>query len=229
MSPRSAAAFPNSRSAPEADRTAGHRQAEQSQQLLAGGALEGAEWEGYTVKEYGDPDAFGHRKKMSVAEDLSNEIKAATGEETIVSDLTYDLRSGSPDFVDRMVAATFAGMAMDAIAGGQARPDDRHQQRLLRHGRDSRSQARTAPRGRGIHVQHGALPPDVTTTSWGFRSSSRGRNRLDWKRFFSKGTPAKARGSHRSCAPASRPPSTKHRRTRSTFPPPSIPASITSS
>ena len=28
---------------------------------------EGAEWEGYTVKEYGDADAFGHRKKMSVA------------------------------------------------------------------------------------------------------------------------------------------------------------------
>ena len=38
---------------------------------------EGAEWEGYTVKEYGEPDAFGHRKKMSVAEDLSNEIKHA--------------------------------------------------------------------------------------------------------------------------------------------------------
>jgi 6-phosphofructokinase 1 len=81
---------------------------------------EGAEWEGYTVKEYGEADAFGHRKKMSVAEDLSNEIKAATGDETIVSDLTYDLRSGSPDFVDRMVAATFAGMAMDAIAEGKS-------------------------------------------------------------------------------------------------------------
>jgi 6-phosphofructokinase 1 len=80
---------------------------------------EGAEWEGYTVKEYGEPDAFGHRKKMSVAEDLSNEIKAKTGEETIVSDLTYDLRSGSPDFVDKMVAATYAGMAMDAIEAGQ--------------------------------------------------------------------------------------------------------------
>src|SRR3954452_13984094 len=81
---------------------------------------EGAEWEGYTVKEYGEPDAFGHRKKMSVAEDLSSEIKSATGEETIVSDLTYDLRSGSPDFVDRMVAATFAGMAMDALEEGKS-------------------------------------------------------------------------------------------------------------
>ena len=80
---------------------------------------EGAEWDGYTVKEYGEPDAFGHRKKMSVAEDLSSEIKAATGEETIVSDLTYDLRSGNPDFVDRMVASTFAGMAMDAIQEGK--------------------------------------------------------------------------------------------------------------
>jgi 6-phosphofructokinase 1 len=81
---------------------------------------EGAEWEGYKVKEYGEADAFGHRKKMSVAEDLSTEIKAATGEETIVSDLTYDLRSGSPDFVDRLVANTFAGMAMDAIEAGKS-------------------------------------------------------------------------------------------------------------
>ena len=76
---------------------------------------EGAEWQGYAVKEYGEADAFGHRKKMSVAEDLGDEIKRATGEETVISDLTYDLRSGSPDFVDRLVAFTFAAMAMDAL------------------------------------------------------------------------------------------------------------------
>ena len=81
---------------------------------------EGAEWQGYSVREYGEADAFGHRKKMSVAEDLSDEIKQATGEETVVSDLTYDLRSGSPDFVDRMVAFTFAGMAMDALEEGKS-------------------------------------------------------------------------------------------------------------
>jgi 6-phosphofructokinase 1 len=81
---------------------------------------EGAEWEGYQVKEYGEPDGYGHRKKMSVAEDLSSEIKRAyPSEETIVSDLTYDLRSGSADFVDRMVASTFAGMALDAIKEGR--------------------------------------------------------------------------------------------------------------
>ena len=81
---------------------------------------EGAEWLGYTVKEFGEADAFGHRKKMSVAEDLSDEIKRSTGEEMVVSDLTYDLRSGSPDFVDRMVGFTFAGMAMDALEEGKS-------------------------------------------------------------------------------------------------------------
>jgi ATP-dependent phosphofructokinase / diphosphate-dependent phosphofructokinase len=80
---------------------------------------EGARWKGYQAREYGEADAFGHRKKANVGEDLSDEIKKATGEETIVSDLTYDLRSGSPDFVDKMVASTFAGMAMDCIEQNQ--------------------------------------------------------------------------------------------------------------
>jgi 6-phosphofructokinase len=80
---------------------------------------EGAEWEGYQVREYGDADAFGHRHKANVGEDLSDEIKTATGEETLVSELTYDLRSGSPDFVDKMVASTFAGMAMDCVEKGE--------------------------------------------------------------------------------------------------------------
>ena len=80
---------------------------------------EGAGWKGYEVREYGEADAFGHRKKANVGEDLSDEIKKATGEETIVSDLTYDLRSGTPDFVDKIVASTFAGMAMDCIDAGQ--------------------------------------------------------------------------------------------------------------
>ena len=39
---------------------------------------EGARWEGYTVQEYGEPDAFGHRKKMSVGEALAAEIGKRT-------------------------------------------------------------------------------------------------------------------------------------------------------
>lgn len=80
---------------------------------------EGAEWEGYEVKHYGDADAFGHRKKANVGEDLSDEIKKASKEETVVSDLTYDLRSGDPDFVDKMVAGTFGNMAFDAVLEGK--------------------------------------------------------------------------------------------------------------
>jgi 6-phosphofructokinase 1 len=80
---------------------------------------EGAEWEGYALQEYGEPDAYGHRKKASVAESLADEIRRRVGEETIVSDLTYDLRSGDPDFMDKLVALTFGNMAYDAILEGK--------------------------------------------------------------------------------------------------------------
>ena len=81
---------------------------------------EGAKWEGYTVQEYGEPDAFGHRKKASIGEALSTEISRRTGEESIVSDLTYDLRSGDPDFVDKLIAANFGNLAMDAVFAGKS-------------------------------------------------------------------------------------------------------------
>jgi 6-phosphofructokinase 1 len=81
---------------------------------------EGAQWEGYQVQEYGEPDAYGHRKKASVAESLADEVKRRTGEETIVSDLTYDLRGGEPDFMDKLVAFTFGTMALDAALEGRS-------------------------------------------------------------------------------------------------------------
>lgn len=81
---------------------------------------EGAEWEGFTLQEYGEPDAFGHRKKMSVAESFSEEVKRLVNEETVVSDLTYDLRGGDPDFTDRLVATTFGTMAFDAVKAGKS-------------------------------------------------------------------------------------------------------------
>jgi len=81
---------------------------------------EGAEWEGYQVQQYGEPDAYGHRKKASVAEALASEISKRTHEETIASDLTYDLRSGSPDFIDKLVANVMGTMAFEAIVGGKS-------------------------------------------------------------------------------------------------------------
>ncbi|MFH1964230.1 MAG: 6-phosphofructokinase [Acidobacteriota bacterium] len=79
---------------------------------------EGAAWDGYEVKSYGEADAYGHRKKVNIGESLSEEFKKRTGLETIVSDLTYDLRSGEPDAVDHMVAITFANIAIDMLNDG---------------------------------------------------------------------------------------------------------------
>lgn len=81
---------------------------------------EGASWEGYEVQLYGQPDAYGHRKKASVAEALASEITRRKGEETIASDLTYDLRSGSPDFVDKLVSNVMGTMAFEAIVSGRS-------------------------------------------------------------------------------------------------------------
>lgn len=77
---------------------------------------EGATWAGHPLQEYGEPDAYGHKKKMSIGETLSNEIIHRYKQETVVSDLTYDLRSGDPDFFDKMIATTFANMAFECIA-----------------------------------------------------------------------------------------------------------------
>ena len=81
-------------------------------------AAEGAAWVGGTVGELGEPDAFGHRRKDDVGEALAEEIRRRTGEDAIVSQLTYDLRSGDPDAFDQMVATTFANIAVDLIADG---------------------------------------------------------------------------------------------------------------
>lgn len=81
-------------------------------------ASEGAMWTGGQLAEYGEADAYGHRKKVDVGHALAQEIKQLTGEDTMSSDLTYDLRSGEPDMFDQMVATTFANAAMDLIRDG---------------------------------------------------------------------------------------------------------------
>jgi len=82
-------------------------------------ASEGALWKGLERADMGEPDAYGHRRKPDVGFALAEEIRLSTGVETMSSDLTYDLRSGDPDMLDKMVATTFANIAMDMIRGGQ--------------------------------------------------------------------------------------------------------------
>jgi 6-phosphofructokinase len=79
---------------------------------------EGAMWQGGSIGEWGEADAYGHRHKLNIGEVLAEEIRSRTGEETVFSELTYDLRSGEPDSLDTMVAITFANVAMDLIRDG---------------------------------------------------------------------------------------------------------------
>ncbi|MEP7040344.1 MAG: 6-phosphofructokinase [Chloroflexota bacterium] len=81
-------------------------------------ASEGAAWAGGTLQEYGEPDAYGHRRPVDVGSALAEELRKRTGIETVHSDLTYDLRSGDPDALDQMVATTFANVAVDLLAAG---------------------------------------------------------------------------------------------------------------
>ena len=79
---------------------------------------EGATWTNRVVDEYGEADAYGHRKKVDIGHALADELHRRTGEETIESDLTYDLRSGEPDAIDQIVAITYANIALDLIRDG---------------------------------------------------------------------------------------------------------------
>lgn len=81
-------------------------------------ASEGAVWKGRAVGEFGEADAYGHRKKVDIGQALAEELRKRTGVETTTSDLTYDLRSGEPDVLDQMVGTTFGNLAVDLIGEG---------------------------------------------------------------------------------------------------------------
>ena len=81
-------------------------------------ASEGAIWRGGTLAEFGEADAYGHRRKVDIGFALAEQIKQRTGEEAVNSELTYDLRSGEADSLDQMVAITFANICVDLIREG---------------------------------------------------------------------------------------------------------------
>src|SRR5215469_18554708 len=57
---------------------------------------EGAVRKEGSIQEYGEADAYGHRKKVDIGHALGEQVKKRTGQEIMESDLTYDLRSGEP-------------------------------------------------------------------------------------------------------------------------------------
>jgi 6-phosphofructokinase 1 len=83
-------------------------------------AAEGATWAGRDEEREGWRDADGRRHRANVGEVLAAELRAGTGQDTMHSDLTYDLRSGHPDALDQTVATTFANVALDLLAEGMS-------------------------------------------------------------------------------------------------------------
>jgi ATP-dependent phosphofructokinase / diphosphate-dependent phosphofructokinase len=81
-------------------------------------ASEGALWKGQSLSEWGEADAYGHKKKADIGLALAEEIRRHTGQDTISSDLTYELRGGEPDVLDYLAATTFGNIAVDLIRQG---------------------------------------------------------------------------------------------------------------
>jgi 6-phosphofructokinase 1 len=79
---------------------------------------EGAHMIGGKVVEFGEADAYGHKKLGGIGEITSEAIKNLTGHNIINQRLGYLMRSGAPDALDLMVAVNFANMAMDLITSG---------------------------------------------------------------------------------------------------------------
>lgn len=76
---------------------------------------EGAHMVGGKVIEYGEADAYGHRKLGGIGQITGEALEKITGENMIIQRLAYLMRSGAPDALDLMVAVNFANMTMDLI------------------------------------------------------------------------------------------------------------------
>jgi 6-phosphofructokinase 1 len=82
---------------------------------------EGAREIGGALVHYeGDEDAYGHRKLGGIGKLTGEKLQAITGENIIYQQLSYLMRSGSPDSLDRMVAVSYGLLAMDLVALGRS-------------------------------------------------------------------------------------------------------------
>jgi 6-phosphofructokinase 1 len=77
---------------------------------------EGATLTGGQVIEYGQEDAYGHRKLGGIGQLVGDGIKSLTGIDIVHQQLAYLMRAGAPDSLDRMVAVCFGNLAVQLIA-----------------------------------------------------------------------------------------------------------------
>ena len=81
---------------------------------------EGASMKGGQVEEYGQEDAYGHRKLGGIGIAVAEALKSITGIDTLSQQIAYLMRAGVPDSLDRMVAISFGNLAVDELLRGNS-------------------------------------------------------------------------------------------------------------
>jgi 6-phosphofructokinase 1 len=76
---------------------------------------EGASMVEGQIVERGQEDAYGHRKLGGIGQITGEEIKRLTGIDILYQPLGYLMRAGAPDSLDRMVATSYANLAIDLV------------------------------------------------------------------------------------------------------------------
>jgi 6-phosphofructokinase 1 len=81
---------------------------------------EGASMVGGQVVEYGQEDAYGHKKLGGIGQITGAALKQITGEDIVQQQLAYLMRAGAPDSLDRMVAISYGNLAVDQLKQGHS-------------------------------------------------------------------------------------------------------------
>ena len=79
---------------------------------------EGAHFLGGQVVEYGEADAYGHKKLGGIGQLTGEALKKLTGEDIIYQQVSYLMRSGAPDALDLMVGVNYANLAVSLLTSG---------------------------------------------------------------------------------------------------------------
>lgn len=81
---------------------------------------EGASMLGGQIVEYGQEDAYGHKKLGGIGQVAGEAIKRITGVDIVHQQIAYLMRAGAPDSLDRMVAISYANLAIDQLLQGHS-------------------------------------------------------------------------------------------------------------
>jgi 6-phosphofructokinase len=81
---------------------------------------EGASLLGGQVVEYGQEDAYGHKKLGGIGQITGAALNQITGFDIVQQQLAYLMRAGAPDSLDRMVAISYGNLAVDQLKQGHS-------------------------------------------------------------------------------------------------------------